>query len=87
LYQELAGLVSLSNDHAALALVVERYAALQAADRALLLPVLGSLFDLPLTGALAAQAASLAIDALNVVRCACYVRDRDSSYMFSSYRD
>jgi hypothetical protein len=49
-------------------LVVERYTALLAADRALLLPVVGSLFDLPLSGSLAARAASLAIDALDVVR-------------------
>lgn len=59
--------MSLSHDRATLSLVVERYAALLAADRALLLPVVGSLFDLPLSGALAAQAAGLVIAALDVV--------------------
>jgi len=66
--EELAQVVgSAAADPAALAHVVESYTAALAGDRDLLLPILGSLFDLPLTGSLAAAAARLACEALGVV--------------------
>jgi hypothetical protein len=51
-----------------LELVVDRYTEALSADSSLLLPILGSLFELPLTGKLAAKAAALACDALSVGR-------------------
>lgn len=51
-----------------LELVVDRYTEALSADSSLLLPILGSLFELSLTGKLAAKAAALACDAMSVGR-------------------
>lgn len=50
-----------------MALIIEKYTIVLSDDRSLILPVLGSLFDLPLTGQYAASAADLAIEALAIV--------------------
>ena len=63
--EELAGLLSLGGTQS-LATVVGRYTEALHGDRALLLPIIGSLFELPLTGDLAASAAALAREALEV---------------------
>jgi hypothetical protein len=69
--EEIAKLIEpsclLRGENRTMALLMERYTNALSDDRSLILPILGSLFDLPLTGEYAVSAADLGIEALGIV--------------------
>jgi len=69
--EEIAKLIEpsclLRGENRTMALLMEQYTNALSDDRSLILPILGSLFDLPLTGEYAVSAADLGIEALGIV--------------------
>jgi hypothetical protein len=69
--EEIAKLIEpsclLRGENRTMALLMERYTNALSDDRSLILPILGSLFDLPLIGEYAVSAADLGIEALGIV--------------------